>query len=70
VQLRAQHSRAALASGLSLFILALAQQSVMPGMWHSFSPECRGTPASVLPVISRRRSRAVSLFRIVCSELY
>jgi hypothetical protein len=70
VQFRVQHSRAALTSGLSLFILALAQQSIMPAMWHSLSPECMGTPASVLPVISRRRNRAVSRFRIVGMRLY
>jgi hypothetical protein len=29
-----------------------------------------GTPASVLPVISRRRNRAVSRFRIVGMRLY
>ncbi len=32
VQFRAQHNRAALTSGLSLFILALAQQSIMRPM--------------------------------------
>ena len=64
VQFRAQHNRAALTAGLLPFIRALAQQSIMPAMRHFFSPECTGTPASVLPVISRRRNRAVSRFRI------
>jgi hypothetical protein len=32
VQFRAQHKRAALTSGLLPFILALAQQSIMPAM--------------------------------------
>jgi hypothetical protein len=70
VQLRAQHSRAALTSGLLLFILARAQQSILPAIGHSLSPECMGTPASVLPAVSRRRNRAVSLFRIADRRLY
>ena len=70
VQFRAQHRRAALTSGTFPFILALAQQFIVRAIGHSFSPECMGTPASTPPVISRRRDRAVSRFRIVLSELY
>lgn len=70
VQFSAQHRRAALTSGLLSFVLALAQQSIFPAIGHSFSPECMGTPASVLLVISRRSNRAVSCLRIVGLRLY
>ena len=70
VQFSAQHSRAALTSGPLPVILALAQQSIMPAIGQSFSPECMGTPASTPPVISKRRNRAVSRFRIVGLKLY
>jgi hypothetical protein len=70
VQFKAQHKREALTSGLLLLIRALAQQSILPLMWHSLSPECVGTPASVLPVSSSRRKRDVSRFFIAGLRLY
>jgi hypothetical protein len=67
VQFKAQHKRAALTSGLSLFILAMAQQSIWPAMSpipHSFSPECMGMPASALAASTARRKKDVSHFAI------
>ena len=70
VQFRAQHRRAALTSGLLPFLLALAQQSIVRAIGHSLSPECMGTPASVLPAVSRRRNKAVNRLRIFGMRLY
>ncbi|HYG81988.1 MAG TPA: hypothetical protein VD861_16440 [Pyrinomonadaceae bacterium] len=65
-QLRAQHNCAALTSGASAGAWAFSQQSVMPVIGHSFSPECAGigVPASTPPTMARRRIAAVSHFAI------
>lgn len=70
-QFSAQHNCAVLTSGALLCICALAQQSIMPDMGHSISPECmgRGVPASTLASIAASRTKAVSHF-LIANEDY
>ncbi len=64
VQFRAQHSRAVETWGASPFILAFSQQSDIPDIGQSCSPECVGTPASVPPIMAARRTIVVHHFII------
>lgn len=69
-QLRAQHNRAALASGASDTICAFAQQSMMPIIGHSISPERIGVcvPADTPQDIAVRRTKDVSHFAIAVGD--
>ena len=69
-QFSAQHNCAALTSGASAGAWAFSQQSVMPVIGHSFSPECAGigVPASTPPTMARRRIADVSHFAIFSRE--
>src|SRR5688500_12135900 len=61
-QSTAQHSLAAATLGLSLAIKAALQQSIMPCMLHSPPPNCRGTPANVLPASTSKSNKDASRF--------
>lgn len=76
VQFRAQHTRAAFASGDRSLLLALSQQDII---WL-FIPVCSGVPASTPPARAKTTNRVVSHRFIVkltildtcgaCQELY
>ena len=64
-QLRAQHKRALETSGVRPSAWAAFLQQSIPaisGMLHSCSFECRGTPAKVLPPITRTRANDAKRF--------
>jgi hypothetical protein len=72
LQSRAQHKRAATASGVSTRWRALAQQSAIPSIpdiEQVCSVECKGRPARTLLLSAARRKRDVRDF-LICTKSY